>query len=655
MITINGVEGSSEYRAAVMVRDALEAIWPGIKGTPREEDDVRIAVSAKLSGYQVQDIDIVLVGRVRKGRMFKPMRVLRGGSGVKLNARPIMAESFVVAIEVKDHDDRAVRVMDDQVEVKYSRGGPIHWKSATDQNVKQMHVLKAYLSDQHVNVFARRCMVFPGLSAIQAPSAVAGSFSGHQLMSAIAASSPLLVRREQGVLSAGDEAAIEKALAAPIFKQAIPTRLDRERMDRLAAKNGAVEEIIKTLGQGTVFLRGFAGTGKTVLLLQAAWKIFKTRGHRTLVLTYNHALAADMRRLMALANIPSSVEAGGIRVSTVMSFLYTWFSRLGLLGDGPLDYDAYPALCVEALELIKGGAVTRAEIDEIILSDPDMFDFDNVFVDEGQDWPSGEIALLKELYDPARLCVADGVDQLVRGVPANWQVGLPRDQRTTLPLSTCLRLKRNLSLFVSDLSRETGGAWDAEPNPGAGGGRVIVLCTPYSASRELHDSLIEDLRADGNDCVDMLACVPPGRVVESKEKRLSSLGQLFGEWGQAFWDGVDPMARTDFPRNTDQVRVVQYASCRGLEGWTVVLDGFDEFLEGIRAAKIAAGLDRHEEKGLVDLERAAEAEAWRWGLIALTRPIDTLIIQLSNPNGLFSKKIINTAKNFPDFAEVHGA
>jgi len=118
---------------------------------------------------------------------------------------------------------------------------------------------------------------------------------------------------------------------------------------------------------------------------------------------------------------------------------------------------------------------------------------------------------LKALYDPTRLCVADGVDQLVRGARADWRKGLTRDKRSTLPLGKCLRLKRNLSLFVSELARQTGSAWDAAPNAEAGGGRVIICTKPYADMRSLHKRLVEDLRSDGNDCVDMLVCVPPPR------------------------------------------------------------------------------------------------------------------------------------------------
>lgn len=650
MIEIVGTEGTSEYRAAIMVRDALEAVWPGVATSPVEEEDIKIAVSVKISGYRVQDIDIVLAGQLVRPRQIRPARVIRGHSGNRLNNRPLLVESFVAAIEVKDHDERNVRVNGDQVEVRYSRSGMIERKSATDQNVNQLHALKAYFSDQHADVFVRRCLIFPSLHNISAPSAVASRFNGHQLMSAIASSSPVLERKGQGYLSAGSAQSVEKVLASPLFRPMIPTRLDRERMERLAAKNPAVDEVLKTLGSGTVFLRGYGGTGKTVLLLQTAWKQYKVEGKRTLILTYNLALAADMRRLMALAGIPSSPEDGGIEISTVMSFLYRWFARFHLLEEEELDFSRYPELCDAALEMVQSGAVGIEDIENIVAEEPDAFDFDQVFVDEGQDWPSGETALLKALYSPRKLCIADGIDQFTRGQRANWQTGIPRDERKTHSLTTCFRLKRNLSLFVGEVARSTGMGWEAEANPAAGGGRLIILCKPYETVRELHEQLVQELRDDGNAPIDMLFCVPPDGVIREGDVVRSSMSTVLGEWGTETWDGVNPHARLDFPRSSNQSRIVQYASCRGLEGWTVVLDRFDSFLEHIASWKRSSASTATE--GFVDPEMASDREAWRWGMIALTRPIDTLVIQLQDARSKYGKHVLDIAATMEDFAEI---
>jgi hypothetical protein len=652
MIEITGAEGSSEYRAALMVCDALEAIWPGVSTTPAKRDDIKIAVSVKISGYKVQDIDVVLVGQLSEPRRVRPTRAIRGHAGNRLNNRPLLVESFVVAIEVKDQDDMGVRINDDQVQVRYSRSGRIEWKSATDQNLDQVHSLKAYFFDQHADVFVRRCLVFPSLLNISAPSAVAAGFNGHQLFSAIASPSRVLERNGHGFLSAGKPQFVSKVLASPLFRPMVPTRLDRERMDRLVAKSTAVDELVETLGSRTIFLRGYGGTGKTVLLLQTAWKQYKVEGNRTLILTYNLALAADMRRLMALMGIPSGVDDGGIEIGTVMSFLYKWFSKLHLLEDEDLDFSEYPDLCTTAIEMITSEAVTNEDIEYIITQEPDKFDFDQIFVDEGQDWPQGETTLLKSLYRPHRLCVADGIDQLTRGQRADWRTGIPRPERKTQSLRSCLRLKRNVSLFVAEMARLTGAAWGADINLVAGGGRLIVLCKPYEDARPLHEGLVGALRADGNAPVDMLFCVPPSDVRYEGQATTNGIAALLSLWGEECWDGVNASTRIDFARSSEQFRIVQYASCRGLEGWTVVLDGFDEFLEFIAARKRGLGLDQEETDGLMDLETASYREAWRWGMIALTRPIDTLVIQLRDPSNRFAQEVLGIAKKFEDFAEI---
>jgi hypothetical protein len=40
--------------------------------------------------------------------------------------------------------------------------------------------------------------------------------------------------------------------------------------------------------------------------------------------------------------------------------------------------------------------------------------------------------------------------------------------------------------------------------------------------------------------------------------------------GGSVWDGTSRDVREHFPTHRDQLRFVQYDSCRGLEGWTVI-------------------------------------------------------------------------------------
>ena len=84
----------------------------------------------------------------------------------------------------------------------------------------------------------------------------------------------------------------------------------------------------------------------------------------------------------------------------------------------------------------------------------------------------------------------------------------------------------------------------------------------------------------------MLFCVPPSWVVKTKGEneegqivttRHSRIAQMLTNWGYLVWDGVDPDTRHSSAKNVEQLRVVQYESCRGLEGWIVVNLAFDEF------------------------------------------------------------------------------
>jgi hypothetical protein len=95
-------------------------------------------------------------------------------------------------------------------------------------------------------------------------------------------------------------------------------------------------------------------------------------------------------------------------------------------------------------------------------------------------------------------------------------------------------------------------------------------------------------------------------------------------------------------------RVLQYESCRGLEGWTVVLDGLDEFWELKKTealAQLSAG-------NATDPIKQAEAIAWRWCMIPITRPIDTLAITLRKHSGALASVLSTITRALPDLVEI---
>lgn len=647
MILVTGSEGTGEYETAQAVADALAKLWPGCATSPASEELIRIAAGAKISGYRVADIDIAIAARLRPGRAFIPKRVVKTHDGQRVSAA-VKVQSFAAALEVKDHDPSRCRITGDSIEVRYASDGPVKWSSATEQNINQVHALKAYFSDQHADVFINRAVVMRGYDHVPCAGALGGTFDGSAFLTALCETSPVLKAGKDAVLRAGPADVLDKVLAAPVFRQMTATSLDRRRMDRVITRNPDIDGYLDELGRRMIRFRGRGGTGKTVMLLQLAWRAFDERAARSLVLTYNHALTSDIRRLLALMNVPSDPAEGGVAVRTVMSFVTGWLGQLGLT-DKTGDWlgGDYERQCLAAIEMVREGALTPADIEAVKLAEPDRFAFDYIIADEAQDWPAPELELIKALYSPERLCLADGVDQLVRGGVANWERGVREEQRVTIPLKRCLRMKANLAVFANTLADRAGVNWRVEPNRDAGGGKVIITTGPLTRRQELFSSLLADAASAGNAPVDSLIVVPHADMVRPGGAKASRTAQTLRDWGHDVWDGAGEAARRDFPRSPDCLRVVQYASCRGLEGWTVFLEGLDQFWLGARN-----GLGMAPGTGASGGADDPAAAAWRQTLIPLSRAIDTLVIHLEDPESEASVTILGAARQHPDFAEV---
>lgn len=651
MIIVTGIEGTSEHDTALAIRAALTKLWPGCDTSPADEELIRIAANAKISGYKVSDIDVLTAAKLRPGRGFVPRRAVRDRNGSRV-VGPVAVSNFIAAIEVKDHDPSGVRITGDSVDVRYANGGAIKWSSATAQNVDQTHAIKTYLEHQQVNAFVHRAIIMRGFDKPPCPGVLGGAFDGASFLTCLAENSPVSSHGRTATLrSVAAADLIERTLATPVFRVLAPTSLDRKRMDRIVTRNEAIDSYVAAAGQKMLRLRGRGGAGKTVMLLQTAWRLFDERAARSIVLTYNHALVSDIRRLMALMNIPSSPAEGGIAVRTVMSFVTAWLARFGLIDDaGGWLSAGYEAQCTEALEMIRSGAITRADIDAALLEDPHSFAFDHVVADEAQDWPGPELELIKALYGPERLCLADGVDQLIRGKAADWEHGVPDAARHTVALKRCLRMKANLAVFSNALADRVGINWKVEPNTQARGGRVILVSGSLQERRTLTDGLLNDAKIAGNEPVDLLFCVPPSGVRQAPDgARSSSMAAALAGWTHDVWDGADIQQRRDFPRSVNSLRVVQYASCRGLEGWTVLLDGFDEFWAG---AKYDALSRAHPPEDMRSQESAAADHAWRQSFIPLTRAIDTLVIGINDPESCAARALYAIARERPDLVEV---
>jgi hypothetical protein len=173
----------------------------------------------------------------------------------------------------------------------------------------------------------------------------------------------------------------------------------------------------------------------------------------------------------------------------------------------------------------------------------------------------------------------------------------------------------------------------------------------YFAFRDLNDRLMRANESDGNQPVDTLVCVPPALVTREEGREVCSVAaDRLASWGHAVWDGVSTEARDSYATSTQQVRVVQYDSCRGLEGWIVTALGVDDFF---RYKEQSWQPPRGQEMPYSDDPAARHRFAARWLMIPLSRAVDTLVLEVGAGRSRLKEALQRVAEQHPDFVEWH--
>lgn len=654
MIEILGVNEGKEFEAATHLRRKILAVWPDLAQSPT--DHVRIYVGLKLYGHRIEDLDLLVIGHFERSRPFSVEYKFYPKNGDPFVPRSASIKSFVLVIEAKSHDATGVRFTDKTASVRYVRGGRETWENVTEKNRDQMFEFKKYLERQGITkIYVQDLIFLSGLRETDLPQRPHNCFgldaSFERLLNIVGQISlPKYDGRDVSISFGADEVFREMfAPESPLLKILEPTPLDRRRMDRIV-RSALPDTWIDDLGVRQVTIRGRGGVGKTVILLQMAYRAYDQHGTRSLMLTYNKALVADMRRTMALLGVPRSIEQGGIAIETVHSFIGRLMLELGIIKSYDGFLDKYDEGKQTLLAFLRTNTVSKADLDQLFEKHPEDFLWDAVFVDEGQDWPVDEIEILRSVYGAERLAVADGVDQFVRHSVADWSVGIPRERLQTHRLRRCLRMKANLSYFVTDFARELGLAdWELQPNSEANGGRVIVVEGVLSDDVSIYSRLAAEAAALGNYPIDLLACVPPTLVDNSRGEAMSAPGKALQAVGLPVWDASSVDVREHYPSNRDALRIVQYDSCRGLEGWTVINYAFDElwnykFSQWTKAPHDYGGLFETDE------ERAV-LFASQWAMIPLTRAMDTLVINVGRHDSRVKRALANVHRTRSDFVE----
>lgn len=631
-VEIVGAENGSEREAAETLRQLLSPIV-GVSNR------LLIVVGAQCLGEEVQDIDLLLLGTFGKGIVFE-------GKHGDARGQEIRLVNLCLVLEVKDHTGSKVRFDSQRVKVHRTRGN--YWEDASEQVRRQKISLRNFLKRHNQPqpwieglVWLRN---YRGVIPEAAANVLGGSPTANDFLRLVEqVKTPQ--RGDQGLYIAftkNDSVSSIQRAAAFFHPKITPTNLDRRRLEQICKKLIADQKYVDRLGQQLLVFRGRGGSGKTIHLLRLAKDLYDN-GKRVLLLTFNKALVADIRRLLVILGISNQGFDRGIHISTAHKFFIQMLSSWDLWkhvpgDDQPFPEQEYRQRKTELLQLLSNETPESLRNESVVQNSPEVFDWDYVLVDEGQDWPEEERDILYRCFGPNHCIVADGVDQLIRGVsPCDWSAPAIARNRQTVPLRRAMRMKSNLCRFIRAFAEEAGGEWDQEVNEEIPGGHVTIIEGHYSA--EHHNDIFKNHKEQGNEPIDALFCVPPDAMVLPP-----LLSEQLRSWGLTVWDGTSRDIRETYPTKVDEHRIVRYESCRGLEGWTAVCIGLDRFYQN-RHKHVTAGPGASLFDTPADF---AHRQAIAWTLIPLTRAIDHLVIQLDG-GGVISNICRKLADVYPEF------
>jgi hypothetical protein len=643
-----------EVEVARTLRRLISEAWPWAE-TDRE---ARIEIIPKVQcfGQRVRDIDIVILAVLPPHARYRPSLPIGETESGPIRPDEVWMRSLCLVIEVKGQPPEGVRFSGTHALVRYFHDGEETWSSATSQNEDQKYSLKNYL-EQHgiASPWVTNLLWFRQVANADFPPRphnMLGYNSSWDLVLNVLGrqrTARYVAAERRYEIDAGVDVRTIDAAIRLLTQTVTPTVLDRLRMDRIV-RSALREEWAEVVGRKQLLFRGRGGAGKTMLMLQLAYRLYADHDSRILLLTYNRALVSDLRRLFTLIGLPEDGARGSVQVQTIHSFLAHALRALQVY-DGSDDflsrYDEHVGL---ALEYLRSGAVSADDIARLRAEHPTTFDWHYVFIDEAQDWPEQERDLLRYFFPAERCAIADGVDQLVRqNVCTDWTAGLEVEAWQRVRLAKSLRMKAGLANFANAFARALGlGGWEVEVNEGAPGGRVIVVEGAYTDHLDLHRRIVAEARAAGNEPVDLLVCVPPTLVSGTGAGAHTTLAAALEGAGTEVWDGVSGAVRGTFPMSPAQLRIVSYDSCRGLEGWATINLGCDDFY-AYKQASYRMG----EPGGVPSDPQEAGRFAARWMMIPITRGIDTLVFQITDPHSPVGVALQRVSDWLPDVVEWH--
>ena len=654
-LNVNNVTEPSEYIAAIDLKENWENELQNVDGK------IDIITSVRYPGGKTADIDILCLLDMKNYGICLP------------NGREVDIHKVALILEVKDHPVHRIRKQGLAYEVSYLGC----YKNASSQSFDQVNDLQNYIKSTWScknAPFLYNFLWFRNISQNDLDTLCGGTqpnndnalpcqFSLEEILQRVITIKPRAVD-DYGVVNSFWKV---EQYGGPDIQDIVHnfttlrtiedcSELTRKRLDLLSAAKA--EEMIQQeelSPENLTIFKGRAGTGKTIKLLQYAVYLHNQGecGQRCLLLTYNNALVADVRRLLYLSDISTKLGERTIQIKTLHSFFLDMSYNIGcrqdrIIGD-PETYYAHGGYEKDLKNLFdKVSQLSQESQNQYVRDNPQYaIDWDYVLIDEAQDWMEIERDILYKVYGPSRIVVADGVDQFMRGCQTiDWAQGI--SNRSVINSNQSLRQKRSLTEFVNAFARLMLSSWQVIGNKEFVGGDIDIM-KGYNST--FHNAMLKQCLQDDATPYDVLFLIPPKDVNDGGGFRNF---EAFQKANILLFDGTDRKNRERYSTDMKLSRVYQYDSCRGLEGWCVVCYNFDilyeykkqQFLNWLKSGKIQ--IDE-----MASDEEKAEKLTILWLLMPLTRAIDRLVITLSDSNSLMGKKLKELAKCYPDTITWH--
>tara|TARA_Y100001970_G_scaffold35830_1_gene44268 strand:- start:110 stop:2227 length:2118 start_codon:yes stop_codon:yes gene_type:complete len=683
MIKILNADNSFNKEAAIFLKEKIVKLWPDLED--HEKDLLQIHCGTRTTSGKTEDIDLTILASFDTPRAYKP-------TWEKYNDIEIIwVKTICCAVEVKHVPSQDIKIGDGDIKVRRRDS----YENVTEQNHNQrfalLNTFKNLLKvkDEELPFVTSNILLmqanstdFVGIDSVKEKAFFRDCDFEDFLQKLTGQKALRIMKKHQARFNCGPSKDIEKALNCDLFKtvEASPVTLKRiENITKAFTEDVWRKGWLDDIGNKQVILEGRGGTGKTVLLLSFAQNLAKEQKKKIIVLTYNHALVTELKRLSNYLSIDPDL----LIVRTVMGYLISITKYFGFnigLGDSRSFQRRYeetlskfikwidknPEQFDKGMKKLKESGIKNPKIpgtetvDNIFPIDPDedgkAFDFDYWFVDEGQDFKETEKNLLRKLFGIKNSVISIGKGQWTRDFQENnvtkndWTkdaagLDIPDDFTTTRRLRKVLRSNQMLVKMVQELNKKLEGEDLNIEASEALGGKIVVVEGSYFDDPLLHKRIIEESEKAGCSKVNLLFCTQNHEQDESSaNETIIGLEEL----GIEAWDGLKREVRQQTLQNEDNARVVYYQSCRGLEGWAVICRKFDIFWESVLATssknkkmKVPPTLFPDDEVSNPDVRQ----EVVNHILIPFTRATNTLVLEIYSKETFLGNTLYEMSKD----------